>query len=104
MLAGGFVIYTHTLANNGNVLEGDGAGSSVSFVAADNQPSWGSAIYWDTNNSGSFDAGDQPISTLSAVGGLAPGASRLVFVQVFAPAGSPLGTVNTTSITATTLG
>ncbi len=102
VLAGGFVVYTHTLANNGNVTEGNGTGSTVTLAAADNQPSWGSAIYWDTNNSGSFDAGDLPISTLSAVGGLAPGASVLVFVQVFAPAGSPFGTVNTTSVTATT--
>lgn len=102
VLAGGFVIYTHTLANNGNVAEGDGTVSSVSFVAADNQPSWGSALYWDTNNSGSFDAGDQPLTDLSGMGGLAPGASALVFVQVFAPAGAPFGTVNTTSITATT--
>jgi uncharacterized repeat protein (TIGR01451 family) len=102
VLAGGFVIYTHTLANNGNVLEGDGTGSDVTVVAVDNQPSWGSALYWDTNNSGSFDAGDQALTDLSGMGGLAPGASALVFVQVFAPAGAPFGTVNTTSITATT--
>jgi len=102
VLPGGFVVYTHTLANNGNVTEGNGVGSTVTFASADNQPSWSSAIYWDTNNSGSFDAGDQPLSTLASVGGLAPGATVRVFVQVFAPAGATLGTLNTTSITATT--
>ncbi len=99
---GGFVVYTHTLANNGNVLEGDGVGSSVTFANADNQVSWSSALYWDTNGSGNFDAGDLPLTTLGALGGLAPGGTLRVFVQVFAPAGAPLGTLNTTTITATT--
>jgi uncharacterized repeat protein (TIGR01451 family) len=103
VLPGGFVVYTHTLANNGNVVEGDGTGSSVTIASADNQPSWSSAIYWDTNNSGTFDAGDQPLSTLASLGGIAPGATLRVFVQVFAPAGAVLGTLNTTSITATTV-
>jgi uncharacterized repeat protein (TIGR01451 family) len=102
VLPGGFVVYMHTLVNNGNVVEGDGVGSTVTLATADNQPSWNSAIYWDTNNSGSFDAGDQPLSTLSSLGGIAPGATLRVFVQVFAPAGSPLGTLNTTDVTATT--
>ncbi|MEQ1831695.1 MAG: hypothetical protein ABL977_01485 [Candidatus Eisenbacteria bacterium] len=102
VLPGGFVVYTHTLSNNGNVAEGDGTGSSVSLSAAENQPSWNSAIYWDTNNSGSFDAGDLPLANLAGAGGLAPGANMLVFVQVFSPAGAALGTVNTTTITATT--
>jgi uncharacterized repeat protein (TIGR01451 family) len=102
VLPGGFVVYTHTLANNGNVLEGDGVGSTVSVTGVDNQPGWGSALYWDTNGTGVFDAGDQILSTLTSMGGLAPGATLRVFVQVFAPAGAPLGTVNTTTITATT--
>jgi uncharacterized repeat protein (TIGR01451 family) len=102
VLPGGFVVYTHTLANNGNVVEGDGAGSTVSFATAETQPSWNSALYWDTNGSGVFDAGDQPLTNLTGMGGLAPGATLRVFVQVFSPAGSPLGTVNTTTITATT--
>jgi uncharacterized repeat protein (TIGR01451 family) len=102
VLPGGFVVYTHTLSNNGNVLEGDGTGSTVNVSTADNQPSWNSALYWDTNNTGSFDAGDLPLTTLSGMGGLAPGATLRVFVQVYSPAGTPLGTVNTTTITATT--
>ena len=103
VLPGGFVVYTHTLANNGTAVEGDGTGSTVTLATADNQPSWSSALYWDTNGSGTFDAGDQPLSTLAGLGGLAPGATLRVFVQVFAPAGAPLGTLNTTDITATTV-
>jgi uncharacterized repeat protein (TIGR01451 family) len=102
VLPGGFVVYTHTLANNGTQLEGDGVGSTVTFGSADNQPSWSSALYWDTNSSGVFDAGDQPLASLFAVGGLAPGGTLRVFAQVFAPVGAPLGTLNTTTITATT--
>ncbi len=102
VLSGGFVVYTHTLSNNGNVTEGNGTGSSVSIGAADDQPSWNTALYWDTNNSGSFDAGDLPLVNLAGMGGLAPGANVLVFVQVFSPSGAPLGTLNTTTITATT--
>jgi uncharacterized repeat protein (TIGR01451 family) len=102
VLPGGFVVYTHTLSNNGNVTEGDGTGSTVTVAAADNQVSWNSAVYWDTNNSGSFDAGDLSLANLAGMGGLAPGANVLVFVQVFSPAGVSLGTVNTTTITATT--
>jgi len=103
VLPGGFVVYMHTLSNNGNVTEGDGIGSTVTLTSADNQPSWSSALYWDTNNSGAFDAGDQPLSTLAGFGGLAPGATVRVFVQVFAPAGAPLGTLNTTDVHATTV-
>jgi uncharacterized repeat protein (TIGR01451 family) len=102
VIPGGFALYTHTLTNNGNVAEGDGAGSLVTLGHADNQAGWSSALYWDTNGSGVFDAGDQPISDLATAGGLAPGASVRIFAQVFAPAGAPLGQLNTTTVTATT--
>jgi uncharacterized repeat protein (TIGR01451 family) len=101
VIPGGFVVYAHTLTNNGNVAEGNGAGSLVTLTRADNQAGWSSALYWDTNASGVFDAGDQPIANLTAVGGLAPGASVRIFAQVFAPAGAPLGQLNTTTVTAT---
>ncbi len=102
VIPGGFVVYSHLLTNTGNVNEGSGVGSFVALTHADNQAGWSSAIYWDTNNSGSFDAGDLPISDLSSLGGLAPGANVRLFVQVFSPAGAPLGQLNTTTITATT--
>ncbi len=99
---GGFVVYTHMLTNAGNVAEGDGAGSFVALTSGNDQAGWSSALYWDTNGSGVFDAGDAPIADLSTVGGLAPAASVRLFVQVFAPAGAPLGQLNTTTVSATT--
>jgi trimeric autotransporter adhesin len=99
---GGAVTYTHLLANNGNVLEGDGAGSFVGFTNNDTQVGWSSVLYVDSNGNGSLDAADVAITDLSSLGGLAPGASVRLFVRVFAPAGAPLGQVNLTTLTATT--
>jgi uncharacterized repeat protein (TIGR01451 family) len=99
---GGTTVYTHLLVNNGNVTEGDGIGSHTSFAAVNDQAGWSSALYWDTNSSGVFDGGDMPLTDLVIQGGIAPGASLRVFVQVFAPAGAPLGQVNTTTVTGTT--
>src|SRR6185503_14610722 len=99
---GGTVVYTHLLANNGNVTEGNGVGSFTGLALANNQVGWSSNLYWDTNASGVLDAGDVAIADLSAIGGLAPGANVRLFVQVFAPAGAPLGQVNVTTLTATT--
>jgi uncharacterized repeat protein (TIGR01451 family) len=98
---GGSVTYTHLLINNGNVSEGDAGGSVVTLATSDNQPAWTSTLYWDTNNSGVYDAGDNAISDLAVLGGLAPGGSVRLFVRVFAPAGAPLGTVDLTVVTAT---
>jgi uncharacterized repeat protein (TIGR01451 family) len=102
VIPGGFVVYAHMLTNTGNVLEGNATGSFVSLASANDQAGWSSALYWDTNGSGIFDGGDQPLTDLSALGGLAPGTSVRLFVQVFAPAGAPLGQLNTTTVSATT--
>lgn len=102
VIPGGFVVYEHLLSNTGNVPEGDGVGSFVDLALADDQAGWSSALYYDTNNSGVFDAGDLAITDLTTIGGLAPGANVRLFVQVFAPPGAPLGQVNTTTVSATT--
>ncbi len=102
VIPGGFVVYAHLLSNTGNVTEGNTVGSFVAVARADDQAGWSSAVYWDANGSGSFDVGDAPLNDLSVAGGLAPGASVRLFVQVFSPAGAPLGQLNTTTITATT--
>lgn len=99
---GGTQVYTHLLANNGNVVEGDGVGSFTDLTLADTQVGWSSNLYWDTNGSGVLDAGDVVIPDLAAIGGLAPGTSVRLFVQVFAPAGAPLGQVNVTTVSAVT--
>lgn len=98
-IPGGVVVYSHMLINAGNVIEGDGIGSFTSVSAANDQAGWSSALYYDTNGSGVFDAGDFPFTDLSALAGLAPGASVRLFAQVFAPAGAALGQVNTTTLT-----
>ncbi|HKQ59009.1 MAG TPA: hypothetical protein VJY35_14180 [Candidatus Eisenbacteria bacterium] len=99
---GGSVVYTHLLSNNGNVVEGNGAGSIVTLAATNNQAGWSSALYHDTNNNGVLDGGDLAISDLGALGGIAPGSTVRLFVSVFAPAGAALGSVNVTQLTATT--
>ncbi|MBI1799389.1 MAG: DUF11 domain-containing protein [Candidatus Eisenbacteria bacterium] len=99
---GGSVVYTHLLINNGNLIEGDGAGSVVTLATLDNQVAWTSTIHVDTNNNGVLDAGDAPISDLATIGGLAPGTSVRLFVTVFSPAGAPLGQVDATTLSATT--
>jgi uncharacterized repeat protein (TIGR01451 family) len=99
---GGSVVYTHLLVNNGNVTEGDGGGSFTALSSVNNQAGWSSTLYWDTNSSGVFDAGDMAVSDLLLLGGLAPGASVRIFQQVFSPAGAPLGQVNTSTITVAT--
>jgi uncharacterized repeat protein (TIGR01451 family) len=99
---GGSVVYTHLLINNGNVIEGDGVGSVVTLTRGDNQVGWNSTIYVDSNNNGVYDAGDAAISDLASIGGLGPGASVRLFVNVFSPAGAPLGQVDVTTLSATT--
>jgi len=103
VIPGGTVLYSHVLINAGNVLEGDGIGSFVSVTQANDQAGWNAALYHDTNNSGVFDGGDQPLSDLVLLGGIAPGTSLRIFAQVFAPAGAALGQVNTTTVTAATV-
>ncbi len=102
VIPGGIVVYTHLLTNAGNVVEGDGVGSFTAVTAGNNQAGWSTALYYDANLSGVFDAGDGPFTDLTFVGGLAPGATVRIFAQVFAPAGAALGQVNTTTVTATT--
>jgi uncharacterized repeat protein (TIGR01451 family) len=102
---GGSVVYTHTLANNGNAAE------VVTFPAntlANSQvPSfaWTSTAYLDANNNGIYDAGvDTPIVPgVTTIPSLAPNTQQAVFVVVGAPAtvGSP---PNVTTLTATLAG
>jgi len=99
---GGSVVYTHLISNNGNVLEGNGVGSTVTFGMTNNQVGWSSTLYNDTNNNGILDGGDLAISDLGALGGIAPGTTVRVFVHVFSPAGAALGSVNVTTLSATT--
>jgi uncharacterized repeat protein (TIGR01451 family) len=103
VIPGGFVVYTHFLSNTGNVMEGDAIGSIVTLVPAETQAGWNSAVYWDRNNNGAFDAADTTVADLSVMGGLNPGQTVRLFVRVSAPAGAPFGQVNVTTVTAAAL-
>lgn len=101
----GSVVYSHTVTNTGNALEGNGALSTVTFATANNQPGFTSVLYYDANGNGTLDASDPVLSGgLNAVlpNGLAPGASITVFDKVIAAAGAAAGVVNVTTLTATT--
>jgi trimeric autotransporter adhesin len=104
---GGSYVYTHTLTNNGNVVEGNSTASTVAAASANNQSGFTSALYYDANNNGILDATDPVISgNLSSVAGLAaglaPGQSITVFNKVIAPSGALPGAVNATTVTLST--
>jgi uncharacterized repeat protein (TIGR01451 family) len=105
--AGGSFVYTQTLTNNGNVVEGNGTVSTIAFTSANNQAGWTSQLYYDADGGSSLDANDPQITgnlnTVTGLGaGLAPGQSITIFVKVIAPAGATVGAVDTTTNTATT--
>lgn len=109
---GGTIVYRHTLANSGNVTEGDSG--QVSLAVSNSAAGFSATVYWDKNNNGVLDAGDPMVSDLaqltggsngaSTAAGLSAGESATLFVKVFTPAGAPVGAVNTASLTATTSG
>lgn len=103
---GGSYVYSHTLTNNGNVLEGNLTLSTITLAAVNNQPGWTSTLYYDaTPSNGTLDAADPLITgALNAVliAGLAPGQSITIFDKVIAPSGAVPGAVNATVITVTT--
>lgn len=111
---GGSVVYVHTIANTGNVLEGNGSTSSVALAAVDSQAGFTSTIYWDKNQNGVLDADDPVVTSLadlsggsggaSTAAGLDPGEKATLILKVYAPSGAPLGSADTTTLTATTTG
>ncbi|MGI9341565.1 MAG: beta strand repeat-containing protein [Gammaproteobacteria bacterium] len=101
---GGSSVYVHTLANNGNVTETTGNLSTVDSQAG---AGWTSVVYWDqplVGTPGVLDPTDPVVSNLSDLndgdGGLLPGETETLFVQVFAPAGANINDNNVTTITA----
>lgn len=104
---GGSYVYSHTLTNGGNVTEGNGTVSTLALAGANNQPSWTSMLYYDSNGNGVLDVADPQIAgNLHAIAalaaGLAPGQSITVFDKVIAPSGALPGALNVTTITVTT--
>lgn len=111
---GGTSVYTHVIANNGNVLEGDGVLSQVTLSTTDSVNGFTSTVYWDQNNNGVLDPTDPAITSLaqlvggtngaSTAAGLSPGEQATLFVKVDAAPGAPVGAVDTSTLTATTVG
>jgi trimeric autotransporter adhesin len=104
---GGAVVYAHLIVNNGNVLEGNGVGSTVNLTVSHSQVGWSSIIYYDADNDGVAGPSDPAVTDLSFVSGggagLAPGESVRLLVKVFAPPGVALGTIDALNFTATTV-
>jgi uncharacterized repeat protein (TIGR01451 family) len=103
---GGSIVYSHTLTNNGNVLEGDSLASTIALATSDSLSGWSSVVYFDANGNGTLDASETQVTNTSfasnGAAGLAPGESVKLLVKIFAPAGAPLGAADTTTLTATT--
>lgn len=97
--AGGQVIYTHTVRNNGNVLEGDGNASNVFIVLSETQTWAATDVFLDTNGNGIFDIGiDTPFGDFATIGGLTPGQEVKIFTRVAAQVGAPAGSINVTTV------
>lgn len=97
--AGGQVIYTHTVRNNGNVLEGDGKASEVNIITTETLTQWTTEIFIDSNGNGIFDIGiDTPFRDFATIGGLDPGKEVKIFARITAPIGAPAAAINTTTI------
>lgn len=98
--AGGTVIYTHTVKNNGNVKEGDGSSSNIFLVLSETKSWAASDIFLDTNGNGVFDLGvDTPFGDFATINGLNPGQEVKIFTRVVASIGAPAGDNNITTIT-----
>jgi len=95
---GGSVVYAHTVTNNGSVPEPVG---TITLSSAESSGLWASQIFRDVNGDGVLDGGDTPITGPADVPVLAPGASLAILVRVNAPPGAPVGSINTTTVTAT---
>jgi trimeric autotransporter adhesin len=95
---GNFVVYTHSITNNGNVTE------TISFPAGtfltDSAATWSSVLYRDNGTTpGALDAADTSVSSATTFT-LAPGASATLFAKVTAPLTATAGQTDTTTVTA----
>lgn len=109
---GGSVVYTHTIRNTGNVIEGDGTASVTTLGLANTLAGFTAVVYWDRDNDGILDPTDPVITDLSTLVGGTNGASTAagldigeaatLFVKVYAPPGAVVGSTNGTNVTATT--
>lgn len=98
--AGGNIVYTHQVRNNGNVLEGDGIASSVILSTTESVAQWRAELYLDVNKNGIYEVGtDIPFVDFATIGGLKAGEQVTIFSKVYAPTGAVAGSTNVTTIT-----
>lgn len=107
---GGSVTYTHTLTNNGNIVEGNAAGE-LPFSLTNDQTDWPTSVYVDLDSDGVADANElvtgndlaDLLSTYDPDGdgivGLEQGQSVRLIVKVEAPANATYGTQSTAVLT-----
>lgn len=102
---GGVMVFTHTLTNKGNVIEGDNAASTLALSTGNTISGWNATVYFDANGNGAIDSGEVVVTDASFVSnsaaGLAPGESVKLLVKIFAPASATVGAANTTTLIAT---
>lgn len=113
-VAGGTVVYTHTITNTGTSTEGAGGGGSTVALTTTSSTGFTSVIYWDKDNDGVLTAADQIVASLadltggtngaSTAAGLDAGEHATLFVKVATPPGATSGTTDTTTLTATVTG
>ena len=101
---GGSVIYTHTITNAGNVDENIDATRTIALSLMETQAGFTSVVYLDANNNNIIDATDPVINTPANLGSIAAGASKQLLVKVTASSGVGIGVLNTTTLTAATVG
>lgn len=102
---GGSVTYTHVLTNLGNVTESVGFTAGTFLADSRSGSGWTSAAYLDNGDNvftgGTDDGAAQALPGAGPVS-LAPGASRTIYVRVFAPPGATSADpANVTTLTAT---
>ena len=106
IVAGGTAVFSHTITNNGNVLEGDSVASSTALTIGHSLAGWSAVAYYDANNNGVIDTGENVVTDLSfssgGAAGLAPGESVRILVKVTAPASTTVGANDSVTLTATT--
>lgn len=89
VIPGGTVNYPHNITNTGNTpLE------CINLTSTNTQNGWTSVIYKDVNADGKLDSGDVVLTDQT----LNPGESFPILVKLFAPATTPMGTKNTTTL------
>jgi uncharacterized repeat protein (TIGR01451 family) len=99
-VAGQTVYYPHTVTNLGN-------GTDNFEITTSSSQSWTVTLYEDVNNNGAYDAGtdvlldDDDLDTTPDTGNLAADDSLRVIVCVQVPGGASDGTVDVTTLTAT---